>query len=185
MSAEAIARVFEFTTSKDVAAAAGTTQRSVNRARAAGHVPRGTRGERMAVAMEALCAGSVTAEDILRRAEPAPAAAPGGTGGGLDEMDLQVMRNKRLEDMRIARLNRERKEADNRQAFGELVPVAEVTARFQAAGVEFQRGHEVLRRDVESRCCEGCRGPVVEALDEGYQAIRGRVGQALGGGDGA
>ena len=186
VTAEAFSKVFAHTTSRDVAAMAGTTQRSVNRARQAGHVPRGRRGEAMARAMEALCDGRVTVAEIMRRDGPAapPAAPPAAAPGpAVSEVDIQVIRSTRVEDMRTKRLKREQLEAQLAQELGKLVPVDEIRARHQAAGVEFQRGFEVVRRDVESRCSPDCRGAVVAALDEGYQALRERIGRALGGED--
>ena len=72
-------------------------------------------------------------------------------------------------------------EIANEEKAGSLVPVAEIRGRFEAAAQEMRKGTEVLRRDVETRCCERCRPLVGEAITLGYDAVRRSVVEALDG----
>lgn len=59
---------------------------------------------------------------------------------------------------------------DDAERAGKLVAVEDVVERFETAAVELRRGTEVLRRDVEGRCCARCKGPNPK-LDAGSRVV--------------
>ena len=95
------------------------------------------------------------------------------------QTNIRRLAGKRIEDWKIAKLNRIAKERENAVAAGELVDLETVTARVSQAGVAFQRGHAAARRSIEAVCCDKCRGPVVAeheaAMNATIIAVRGAL----------
>ena len=95
--------------------------------------------------------------------------------------EYTALAEKRIEDWKIAKLNRIAKERENAVAAGELVDLETVTARVSQAGVAFQRGHAAARRSIEAVCCDGCRDAVVVEFDGATNATITAVRGALEG----
>ena len=111
--------------------------------------------------------------------EVATAAADPTELGETDE--YTALAGKRIEDWRIAKLNRIAKERENAVAAGELLDLETVTARVSQAGVAFQRGQAAARRSIEAVCCKGCRDAVVVEFDGAMNAMITAVRGALEG----
>ena len=99
--------------------------------------------------------GDGPADDIVET-EVTPAALDPTESGETDE--YTALAGKRIEDWKIAKLNRIAKERKNAVAAGDLLDLETVSARISQAGVAFQRGQAAARRSIEAVCCDGCRG---------------------------
>ena len=101
---------------------------------------------------------------------------PAETG---DPDEYTALAGKRIEDWKIARLNRIAKERENAVAAGDLLDLETVRTRISQAGVAFQRGQAAARRSIEAVCCDKCRGPVVAeheaAASATIVAVRGAL----------
>ena len=120
------------------------------------------------------------AVDVVETEVTPPAAADPTEFGEIDE--YTALAGKRIEDWRIAKLNRIAKERENALAAGDLLDLATVSARISQAGVAFQRGQAAARRSIDAVCCDGCRDAVVVAFDGAENATIIAVRGALEGG---
>ena len=157
--------------SAEIAQSAGTTRRSVDRARARGAPPNGKRGDEMLAAIAALSAKRV-------KPKKAPVKSNGPEHRADGPHDSAIYRDER------GLLTRERRiEVARRNAVeaGELVSTSEVRDRVLAAASVLRMGHENARRNVESVCCRSCRGPASETVDEVFAATAKAVVEALRG----
>ena len=151
-----------------IAARAGITRRSVERARVKGGPARGKAGEAMLEAIEALSA-------------PVPASAPDTRPDDAEvvspEASTLLYRAERalLMKQRPIRLERQ-----NSVEAAELVPVEEVRVRVLAIATELRRGHETIGRAIERAAGEN-RDAVREAFDTAFGTMRERIEQALRG----
>ena len=150
--------------SAEIAQRAGTTRRSVDRARARGAPPRGERGDAMLAAIAALSAKPVESNGAEHRAD--------------GQHDSAIYRDERGLLTRERRIQMERQ---NAVEAGELVSTSEVRDRVLSAASVLRMGHENARRNVESVCCGSCRGPAAETVDEVFAATAKAVGEALRG----
>ena len=185
MSKAAIKQAFEVVTARQVANAVDCDRRTVRTVRDQGRVARTVAGRAIAKAMAAMSGVPVSAilapdddgpsVDVL---EPETPDAPDPTESGNPD-EYTALAEKRIEDWKIAKLNRIAKERENAVAAGELVDLETVTARVSQAGVAFQRGHAAARRSIEAVCCDKCRGPVVAeheaAMNATIIAVRGAL----------
>ena len=159
--------------SAEIAQRAGTTRRSVERARARGAPPRGERGDAMLAAIAALSAKRVKAKESNESN-----GANGAEHRADGQHDSAIYRDERGLLTRERRIQMERQ---NAVEAGELVSTSEVLARVLAAASVLRMGHENARRNVESVCCGSCRGPAAETVDEVFAATAKAVGEALRG----
>ena len=156
--------------SAEIAQRAGTTRRSVERARARGAPPRGKRGDAMLAAIAALSAKRVKAKES-NESNGAEHRADG-------QHDSAIYRDERGLLTRERRIQMARQ---NAVEAGELVSTSEVRDRVLSAASVLRMGHENARRNVESVCCGSCRGPAAETVDEVFAATAKAVGEALRG----
>ena len=187
MSKSAIDQAFEVVTVRQVANAVGCDRRTVMAARDHGRVARTVVGRTIAQALAAMSGVAVSAVmapdddgpavDVVETEVTPPAAADPTEFGEIDE--YTALAGKRIEDWRIAKLNRIAKERENAVAAGDLLDLETVTARVSQAGVAFQRGQAAARRSIEAVCCDKCRGPVVAeheaATNATIIAVRGAL----------
>ena len=113
-------------------------------------------------------------------AEPETPEAPDPTESGETD-EYTALAGKRIEDWKIAKLNRIAKERENAVAAGELLDLETVSARISQAGVAFQKGQAAARRSIEAVCCDECRGAVVAEFDGAMNATIAAVLRALEG----
>ena len=187
MSKSAIDQAFEVVTVRQVANAVDCDRRTVRTVRDKGRVARTVIGRTIAQALAAMSGvpvkmimapdGGGPADDV---AEPeAPAEPDPAETGEPDE--YTALAGKRIEDWKIARLNRIAKERENAVAAGELLDLGTVIARISQAGVAFQKGQAAARRSIEAVCCDECRGAVVVELEGTMNATIAAVLRALEG----
>ena len=190
MSKDAIKQAFEVVTVRQVANAVGCDRRTVRTVRDQGRVARTVIGRTIAQALAAMSGVSVSAVMAPDGGDDHPAGVgstpsevmPGAADAAVDETDeYTALAGKRIEDWKIARLNRIAKERENAVMAGELVDVASVSARIGQAGVAFRRGQAGARRSLEVVCCDGCRDAVVVEFDGAMNATIAAVIGALEG----
>ena len=186
MSKAAIKQAFLIVTARQVANAVDCDRRTVRTVRDQGRVARTVIGRTIAQALAAMSGVAVSAimapddngpaVDVVET-EVATAAADPTEFGETDE--YTALAGKRIEDWKIAKLNRIAKERENAVAAGDLLDLETVTARVSQAGVAFQRGQAAARRSIEAVCCDKCRGPVVAeheaATNATITAVRGAL----------
>ena len=160
-----------------IAASAGTTRRSVERARVRGSAPRGKHGAEMRRAIETLSA-TTTTTTTTDEAMPEQGGANAGHEVSVAAKASVMYRAERAHLTRQRRIELERR---NAVEAGELVSTSEVLARVLSAASVLRMGHENARRNVESVCCGSCRGPAAETVDEVFAAAAKAVGEALRG----
>ena len=188
MSKDAIKQAFEVVTVRQVANAVGCDRRTVRTVRDQGRVARTVIGRTIAQALAAMSGVAVSAimapdddgpaVDVVET-EVTPASLDHTEAGEIDE--YTALAGKRIEDWRIAKLNRIAKERENAVAAGDLLDLATVSARISQAGVAFQRGQAAARRSIETVCCDGCRDAVVVEFDGATNATIIAVLEALQG----
>ena len=187
MSKDAIKQAFEVVTVRQVAKAVDCDRRTVRTVRDNGRVARTVIGRTIAQALTAMSGVSVSAimapdgdgpaDDVVETEVTPDAADPVD-----DEADqYTALARKRIEDWKIARLNRIAKERENAVAAGDLLDLETVSARISQAGVAFQRGQAAARRSIEAVCCDGCREAVVAEFDGATNATIIAVRGALEG----
>ena len=187
MSTAAIKQAFEVVTPRQVANAVDCDRRTVRTVRDKGRVARTVAGRAIAKAMAAMSGVPVSAilapdddgpaVDVL---EPETPDAPDPTESGETD-EYTALAGKRIEDWRIAKLNRIAKERENAVAAGELLDLETVRTRIGQAGVAFRRGQAAARRSIEAVCCDGCRDAVVVEFDGATNATIAAVRGALEG----
>ena len=185
MSKAAIDQAFLIVTVRQVANAVDCDRRTVRTVRDHGRVARTVIGRTIAQALAAMSGVPVSAimapdgggepVDVGTREVTLDAADPVD-----DEADqYTALAGKRIEDWKIARLNRIAKERENAVVAGELLDLETVSARISQAGVAFQRGQAAARRSIEAVCCEECRDAVVVEFDGAMNATITAVRAAL------
>ena len=185
MSKSAIDQAFEVVTVRQVASAVDCDRRTVRTVRDKGRVAGTVIGRTIAQALAAMSGvpvkmimapdGDGPADDGAdpeAPAEPDPAETR-------EPDEYEALAGKRIEDWKIARLNRIAKERENAVAAGKLLDLGTVIARVSQAGVAFQRGHAAARRSIEAVCCDKCRGPVVAEYEAAANATIAAVRGAL------
>ena len=186
MSKDAIKQAFEVVTVRQVANAVGCDRRTVMAARDQGRVARTVVGRTIGQALAAMSGVAVSAimapdedgpaDDVVEN-EVTPASLDHTEAGEIDE--YTALAGKRIEDWRIAKLNRIAKERENAVAAGDLLDLETVRTRISQAGVAFQRGQAAARRSIEAVCCDGCRDAVVVEFDGATNATITAVRGAL------
>ena len=184
MTKAAIKQAFLIVTARQVANAVDCDRRTVRTVRDQGRVARTVAGRAIAKALAAMSGVPVSAilapdgDGPADIAEPeTPAELEPAEPGEPDE--YMALAGKRIEDWKIAKLNRIAKERENAVAAGGLLDLETVSARISQAGVAFQRGQAAARRSIEAVCCDGCREVVVVefdgAMNETIIAVRGAL----------
>ena len=188
MSKDAIKQAFEVVTVRQVANAVDCDRRTVRTVRDHGRVARTVIGRTIAQALAAMSGVPVSAimapdgDDPADVGETPSEVTPDAADPVDDEADqYTALAGKRIEDWKIAKLNRIAKERENAVAAGDLLDLASVTARISQAGVAFQRGQAAARRSIEAVCCDGCRDAVVVEFDGATNATIAAVIGALEG----
>ena len=190
MSKAAINQAFDVVTVRQVASAVDCDRRTVRTVRDKGRVARTVIGRTIAQALAAMSGvpvsmimapdGDGPADDV---AEPETPADPDPAETG-DPDEYTALAGKRIEDWKIAKLNRIAKERNNAIEAGDLLDLETVSARISQAGVAFQKGQAAARRSIEAVCCDGCRDAVVVEFDEAMNATIIAVRGASEGGPG-
>ena len=187
MSKSAIDQAFEVVTVRQVASAVDCDRRTVRTVRDKGRVARTVIGRTIAQALAAMSGvpvkmimapdGDGPADDV---AEPEAPAEP-DPSETRDPDEYEALAGKRIEDWKIAKLNRIAKERENAVAAGDLLDLGTVSAKLIQAGVAFQKGQAAARRSIEAVCCDKCRGPVVAEHEAAANATIAAVRGALEG----
>ena len=185
MSKAAIDQAFLIVTARQVANAVDCDRRTVRTVRDQGRVARTVAGRAIAQALAAMSGVPVKLimapdgddpADAPETGAPAAAADPAETG---DPDEYTALAGKRIEDWKIAKLNRIAKERENAVAAGDLLDLETVSARISQAGVAFQKGQAAARRSIEAVCCDGFRDAVVAeheaATNATIIAVRGAL----------
>ena len=188
MSKAAIKQAFEVVTVRQVANAVDCDRRTVMAVRDHGRVARTVVGRTIAQALAAMSGVPSTAimapdgDDPADVGETPSEVTPDADDRVDDEADqYTALAGKRIEDWKIAKLNRIAKERENAVVAGELLDLETVSARISQAGVAFQRGQAAARRSIEAVCCDGCRDAVVVEFDGAMNATIIAVRGALEG----
>ena len=186
MSKAAIDQAFEVVTVRQVASAVDCDRRTVRTVRDKGRVARTVIGRTIAQALAAM--SGVPVKSIMAPddddgpgddvAEPGTPAEP-DPAETRDPDEYTALAGKRIEDWKIARLNRIAKERENAVAAGDLLDLGTVSAKLIQAGVAFQKGQAAARRSIEAACCDKCRGPVVAEHEAATNATIAAVRGAL------
>ena len=187
MSKSAIDQAFEVVTVRQVASAVDCDRRTVRTVRDKGRVAGTVIGRTIAQALAAMSGvpvkmimapdGDRPADDV---AEPEAPAEP-DPAETREPDEYEALAGKRIEDWKIARLNRIAKERENAVAAGNLLDLGTVIARVSQAGVAFQRGQAAARRSIEAVCCDVCREAVGGRFRLGDEATIAAVRGALEG----
>ena len=156
----------------EIARRAGTTRRTIERARVKGAPPNGRNRDAVMAVILRLAPSDV--DRFVRLPADEPPAAP--QPDGLDDSPLY-----REERARKTRAERIRLDRINAVEAAELVRSEDVHGRVLAAAAALRSGHENARRNVEGVCCASCKGPAADTVDEIFAETARAVAEALRG----